>query len=194
MFDSPNRSRLRLLLVLHFSESELRDLCFDLGIDFEIIPGPTKSDKARELLAYTSRHGHHNALIAQCRRLRPHVEWEEPPGLFDHDAQFGAAPPASSDLPSSTARATDAPNETPSESLSSPAETARAPNALSGLALTGSSLSLGMLLDHLAHRPMPSATSPAQLDGADHHSPPLMSTADDEVVNSTDDDDTLGDD
>jgi hypothetical protein len=64
-------TQFRHKLIATFSESELRDLCFDLGIDFEELPGETKSDKARELIAYCLRRGLVFELLTQCAQLRP---------------------------------------------------------------------------------------------------------------------------
>ena len=46
------RVRLREILSDRFNESELRDLCFDLGISYENLPGSSKADRARELIVY----------------------------------------------------------------------------------------------------------------------------------------------
>ena len=45
-------TNLRKILASKFSQGELETLCFDLGIDFDELPGETKSDKARELIEY----------------------------------------------------------------------------------------------------------------------------------------------
>jgi hypothetical protein len=66
---------LRQLLASHFNIGELQDLCFDLNIDFENLPGQMKSDKARELVAHAQRHGRLADVISQVRRLRPLVAW-----------------------------------------------------------------------------------------------------------------------
>ncbi len=42
-------AQLRQSLVESFDENELRDLCFDLRIDYESLPGDGKSARAREL-------------------------------------------------------------------------------------------------------------------------------------------------
>jgi hypothetical protein len=34
----------------HFDDSELRDLCFQLGVTYEDLPGPGKRDRARDLV------------------------------------------------------------------------------------------------------------------------------------------------
>jgi hypothetical protein len=67
--------KLRTLIIAHFNDGELRDLCFDLGIDYENLPGQGKSDKARELVAYVQRYERTDELVALCRRLRPNVAW-----------------------------------------------------------------------------------------------------------------------
>jgi Effector-associated domain 7 len=67
---------LRHGLVTHFDASELRDLCFDLGIDYEALPGESKGDKARELVAYTERRGRTVELATLCRQLRPDADWD----------------------------------------------------------------------------------------------------------------------
>lgn len=68
-------SRLRDLLTTYFSESELRDLCFDLDIDYDNLPGYVKKDKARELIQYSQRRGRLPELTRQISQLRPHVSW-----------------------------------------------------------------------------------------------------------------------
>ena len=68
-----DRAKLRQTLVAHFSESELRDLCFDLRVDYESLPGEGKSDKARELVACCERHGCIFELSEVVKKLRPHV-------------------------------------------------------------------------------------------------------------------------
>ncbi len=64
---------LRDILVTYFSDSELRDVCFDLAIDYESLPGEGKAAKARELVAYCQRHDRLDELEATCRRLRPNA-------------------------------------------------------------------------------------------------------------------------
>ena len=45
-------SELRNILVTYFSENEIRTLCADLRVDYDDLPGATKTDKAREMIAY----------------------------------------------------------------------------------------------------------------------------------------------
>lgn len=65
----------RVKLASYFSLEELYNLCFDLGVDYEDLPGGTKSGKARELVAFCERHQRIEPLLARSRELRPHVLW-----------------------------------------------------------------------------------------------------------------------
>ena len=66
------------LIAEHFNLGELRGLCFDLDIQYEDLPGDTRNDKARELVANCERHGRLDDLIARCEQLRPSVNWPPP--------------------------------------------------------------------------------------------------------------------
>ncbi|MCL4267287.1 MAG: hypothetical protein KJ069_29180 [Anaerolineae bacterium] len=68
-------AQLRQILITCFSESELQDLCFDLNIDFESLPGLGKNDKVRELIRYFQRHGQYSELVEVCRNMRPFAPW-----------------------------------------------------------------------------------------------------------------------
>jgi hypothetical protein len=65
--------RLREQIRALFSDSELRDLCMDLGVDFENLPGAAKGDKARELILYMERQARLPDLIRRVIALRPHI-------------------------------------------------------------------------------------------------------------------------
>lgn len=67
------RIRLYRLLVERFSVGELRDLCFELRIDYESLPGAGKADTARELISYLDRRGRLTELIAFVQQLRPDI-------------------------------------------------------------------------------------------------------------------------
>ncbi len=70
-------AQLRQLLVDHYSEGELRTLCFDLGVDYESLPAEGKANKARELVAHLERRNRIHELIEMGRRLRPTVDWSQ---------------------------------------------------------------------------------------------------------------------
>ena len=71
------RVQLRELLK-SFSDNELRDVCFELRMDYEDLPGEGKSGKARELISYLDRCGRLAELVAVGKRLRPDIAWNEP--------------------------------------------------------------------------------------------------------------------
>jgi hypothetical protein len=55
----------------YFNKGELRDLCFELGIDYDDLDGDTRRDKARELVAFARRHGRLDELEQAVLRARP---------------------------------------------------------------------------------------------------------------------------
>lgn len=57
----------------YFSMGELADLAWDMDIDFEEIPGDTKSAKARELIAYCQRRGRLDDLVHSVQVRRPFI-------------------------------------------------------------------------------------------------------------------------
>ena len=71
----PHAQELRRQLLDLFNESELRDLCWDLGIRYEELGGDRLGGKVRELLGYCWRNGRLPDLLAYCRREKGHVDW-----------------------------------------------------------------------------------------------------------------------
>jgi hypothetical protein len=69
--------KFRKELVNKFNDSELKDICFDLGMDYEALPGESKLDRARELLQYLDRLGRLTELADQCATRRPNVPWKD---------------------------------------------------------------------------------------------------------------------
>lgn len=64
------RARLRRALVEKVNEGELKDLCFDSGIDYDNLPGSGKGDKVRELISYCYRHNCVTKVNMQYRKMR----------------------------------------------------------------------------------------------------------------------------
>jgi hypothetical protein len=62
---------LRDLIAKHFNKKELRELCFDLSIEYEDLAGPGRTGKAQSLVEYCLRHGRLAELGQQCQALRP---------------------------------------------------------------------------------------------------------------------------
>jgi hypothetical protein len=73
---------LRQTIVKSFSQEELRTLCFDLGFNFDDLPGDGRAHKVRELIAYLERIGRTHELVAICTRLRPHIYWAAAPNTL----------------------------------------------------------------------------------------------------------------
>jgi hypothetical protein len=74
-------SNLRQVLNERLNESELRDLCFDLGVDYESLSGEGKADKARELVSFLQRRKRIPELIMKGEKQRPDIVWSQL--LFD---------------------------------------------------------------------------------------------------------------
>jgi hypothetical protein len=73
------RSRLIQLLEYCFNESELRDLCLELGVDYDVLPGVGKAHKARELVFWSERRKSGIEKVVQvCSALRPKAPWNTP--------------------------------------------------------------------------------------------------------------------
>jgi hypothetical protein len=70
-------SNLRKILTVRFNESELRNLYFELGVDYDSLPGVGNIDKARELVAYYMRRDQISKLIAAGKKQRPDISWPE---------------------------------------------------------------------------------------------------------------------
>lgn len=72
--------QLRNAIIEHFDLDEVRDLCFELDVQFDELAGDTLSEKARELVLFLDRRRDLPALIEACRRLRPKAGWPDAHG------------------------------------------------------------------------------------------------------------------
>ncbi|MCL4872299.1 MAG: hypothetical protein KJ063_25340 [Anaerolineae bacterium] len=61
------------LLVRHFSQEELKTLCFNLGIDFDDLDAVGRTHKARELVQYMGRRGRIEELTSIMAAERPNL-------------------------------------------------------------------------------------------------------------------------
>lgn len=73
--DVEKLAALRQIMVDRLSESDLRNLSFDSGVDYQDLPATTRVDFARELLLYHIRHNTLDILIRVSQRLRPDMDW-----------------------------------------------------------------------------------------------------------------------
>lgn len=67
---------LRDNLVQTFNKSELKALCFDLGVPHDDLPGETRTELAQALVEHCYERNRLPELIRRCREVRPHVKWE----------------------------------------------------------------------------------------------------------------------
>jgi hypothetical protein len=81
--------RLRRIIATRFNRGELRDLCFDLGVDYDDLPGAGKASKARELVDYLSRRRRTHELVEIGKGLRPDVDWGQ---VFEGNGADQATP------------------------------------------------------------------------------------------------------
>jgi hypothetical protein len=82
-------TRLREILDTRFNREELRTLCFDLGLDYDDLPGEGRAAKARELVACMHQLDRIPDLVHVGARLRSDVVWEPPESLPDSPGKDG---------------------------------------------------------------------------------------------------------
>ena len=70
------RVQLRELLMGHFDESEVRTLCFYLGIGYEDLSGGNRSEKILSLITYVERYNRIADLLASGRKRRLEISWD----------------------------------------------------------------------------------------------------------------------
>ena len=66
----PDLGKLRHTLMNHFDLEEMQNLCFDMGMDYELLPGRGKGSKARSMIEYWRKRQDLDALIEAIRRER----------------------------------------------------------------------------------------------------------------------------
>lgn len=70
---NPELLQIHQLLVQHFDEQEIKQICFTLHIDYDNLPGEGKTNKARELVLYFERRGSLQTLKSEIIHHRPNV-------------------------------------------------------------------------------------------------------------------------
>lgn len=76
-------TKLHHLLNQHFNLAEIEDLCFQLHIDYESVPGDEKPARIRALLLGLGRNGRLLELIILIQKLSPRVDWPPLPDDFE---------------------------------------------------------------------------------------------------------------
>ena len=68
---------LHQLILDHYGLEELRTLCFQLGVEYDDLPGEGRQAKARELVVYLERHNRILELIATGKQFCPDIAWDD---------------------------------------------------------------------------------------------------------------------
>ncbi len=74
-FDRQDLLKFYKILSQRFNKSELQSLCFELGIDYDKLPGSNTDDKSRELITYLTRRNLLMKLITTGSTIRPDIDW-----------------------------------------------------------------------------------------------------------------------
>lgn len=73
--NSEQHAQLLHILDKFFSEGEIHELAFKLGVDFENLPGDRKIDKAQSLIYYLSRRGRLGKLVTADLGRTANLPW-----------------------------------------------------------------------------------------------------------------------
>lgn len=79
------RAALRREIQKSFNLTEIRTLSFDLGIDYDNLPGEELERKIIELILYLERNERLDDLIKELKRRRPDMTWEQKALLKDKE-------------------------------------------------------------------------------------------------------------
>lgn len=82
MSESQHLKQLLKKLDAHFSDEEIRTLCFELNVDYDNLPGRAKKYKVRELLELLKRQMRVPELVKACSTIRPNIIWTYQARLF----------------------------------------------------------------------------------------------------------------
>jgi CHAT domain-containing protein len=74
--DREHLVKLRRILDQRFSDDELKTLCFDLGVEYDSLPGEGKTSKARELVSYFEHRDSVGELEEVAKQSRPDIDWD----------------------------------------------------------------------------------------------------------------------
>ncbi len=67
----------------YFNFNEVKTLCFDLGIDYENIPGDVRSAFIRNLIVSLAKQNRLQELVDKVRVERPFIDWQDIPANFE---------------------------------------------------------------------------------------------------------------
>lgn len=108
MVNEENLIKLRELMAAEFGEDDLRQLCRDLDLDFETLPGLGVFGKTRSIIESTRRRNQLPVLLARVRELRPAayaaagIQLESAPAAATGSQPSSSPPGASAAQPKSS--------------------------------------------------------------------------------------------
>ncbi|MCP4426814.1 MAG: hypothetical protein GY803_20190 [Chloroflexi bacterium] len=76
-------SKLHKQIDKYFSFNEVKTLCFDLGVDYENIPGDMRSAFIRNLIVSMAKWNRLQELVDKVREERPFANWQNVPSGFE---------------------------------------------------------------------------------------------------------------
>lgn len=65
-----------------FSEGELQDICFELGVEYENLAAASLKGRARELIEHLKNTSRVSELVVIAARERPGLDWANPEGRW----------------------------------------------------------------------------------------------------------------
>lgn len=71
--EQAERTQMYQVLMQRFDDSELQTLCFNLGIDYDVLRGSSKADKARDLIVYLYRRERIAELVPAILKMRDDI-------------------------------------------------------------------------------------------------------------------------
>ncbi len=97
-----DRACLRKKIQDRFSPSDLRILCFDLGMDYDDLPGSGKAVKVVGLIQHFRKRDDLESLMAYCQEERPRIHWDD--CLIPDPDPAESSPPTTEKQPESAKR------------------------------------------------------------------------------------------
>ncbi len=79
----PSMGQLLHFLTKYFSGEEIRDIYFELDVDYDDLRGETKSEKSRELLIHLKKLSRIRQLLEVIMAKRPHIDWADVEDFLD---------------------------------------------------------------------------------------------------------------
>ena len=73
--DGDEKVKAKGFLLQYFSDDDLQELCFDMGLDYDNIAGKEKRVRVMSLITYCRSRSTFEQLMAEARKRRPQAPW-----------------------------------------------------------------------------------------------------------------------